>query len=46
MSLYVQHTFLSIAVACFEHVMLSLVAAGPSGSADIYPSVVVLVFVL
>ena len=46
MPLYVDHTFVSVAIACFEHVMLSLVAADPSGSAEIYPSVVVLVFAL
>ena len=43
---FVDHTFLSVVFACFEHEMLSLGAAGLSGSADIYPSVVVLVFVL
>ena len=46
MSLYVDQTFLSVPFACFEHVMLSVAAAGLSGSADIYPLVVVLVFVL
>ena len=45
MTSYVDHTFLSVTVACFEHVMLSLEAAGPSGSADIYPSRVVPVVV-
>ena len=40
-------SYLFVTFACFEHEMLSLVAAGPSGSADIYPLVViVLVFVL